>query len=118
MSLSMHRASVPVFARALKVLATLLEKGEAHAKAQGLDGLGHRADLRVLLGELDDLGPVGGRAHAGFDFTEAVENLVEAGLGQSQGVTSRCGGSGGLSTAPSAPRHPLAGRRGPGACKA
>jgi hypothetical protein len=37
MPLSMHRASVPVFARALKVLATLLEKGEAHAKAQGLD---------------------------------------------------------------------------------
>ena len=37
MSLSMHRASVPVFVRALTVLATLLEKGEAHAKAQGLD---------------------------------------------------------------------------------
>jgi hypothetical protein len=37
MPLSMHRASVPVFVRALKVLATLLEKGEAHAKAQGLD---------------------------------------------------------------------------------
>jgi hypothetical protein len=36
MPLSMHRASVPVFVRALKVLATLLEKGEAHAKAQGL----------------------------------------------------------------------------------
>ena len=35
MPLSMHRASVPVFARALEVLATLLEKGEAHAKAQG-----------------------------------------------------------------------------------
>ncbi|MGR4864365.1 DUF1993 domain-containing protein [Caulobacter sp. LARHSG274] len=37
MSLTMHRATVPVLARALKVLATLLEKGEAHAKAQGLD---------------------------------------------------------------------------------
>jgi hypothetical protein len=37
MPLSMHRASVPVFVRALKVLASLLEKGEAHAKAQGLD---------------------------------------------------------------------------------
>jgi hypothetical protein len=35
MPVSMHRASVPVFARALTVLATLLEKGEAHAKAQG-----------------------------------------------------------------------------------
>jgi hypothetical protein len=35
MPVSMHRASVPVFVRALKVLATLLEKGEAHAKAQG-----------------------------------------------------------------------------------
>ena len=37
MSLSMHRASVPVFARALKVLTTLLDKGEAHAKTLGLD---------------------------------------------------------------------------------
>jgi hypothetical protein len=37
MPVSMHRASVPVFVRALKVLATLLEKGEAHAKAHGLD---------------------------------------------------------------------------------
>ncbi len=35
MPVSMHRASVPVFVRALKVLATLLEKGDAHAKAQG-----------------------------------------------------------------------------------
>jgi hypothetical protein len=37
MSLSMYQASVPVFIRGLKVLSTLLEKGEAHAKEQGLD---------------------------------------------------------------------------------
>lgn len=36
MPLSMHRVSVPVFVRALTVLATLLEKGEAHAQAQGI----------------------------------------------------------------------------------
>jgi len=36
MSLSMYQASVPVFARALGVLSRLLEKGEAHATAQGL----------------------------------------------------------------------------------
>ena len=52
---------------------------------QALDGLGDGAQLGVLLGELDDLGPVGGRAHARLHFAETVENLVEAGLGQSQG---------------------------------
>jgi hypothetical protein len=35
MSLSMYDVSVPVFARALNTLSKLLEKGEAHAKAQG-----------------------------------------------------------------------------------
>ncbi|GAA0208934.1 hypothetical protein GCM10009081_24850 [Brevundimonas nasdae] len=32
-----------------------------------------------------DLGPVGRRAHARLDFMEAVENLIETGLGQTQG---------------------------------
>ncbi|WP_341704777.1 DUF1993 domain-containing protein [Ferrovibrio sp.] len=35
MSLSMYDASVPVFTRALEILARLLEKGEAHAAAAG-----------------------------------------------------------------------------------
>ncbi|MFC3677027.1 DUF1993 domain-containing protein [Ferrovibrio xuzhouensis] len=36
MSLSMYDASVPVFAKALTVLSTLLDKGEAHAAAHSL----------------------------------------------------------------------------------
>jgi hypothetical protein len=34
---SMHRATVPVLVRGLKILTTLLEKGEAHAKATDRD---------------------------------------------------------------------------------
>jgi hypothetical protein len=34
---SMYRASVPVFVRGLTILSTLLQKGEAHARAQGDD---------------------------------------------------------------------------------
>ena len=37
MSLTMYRASVPVFIRGLEVLASLLTKAEAHAKEQGVD---------------------------------------------------------------------------------
>ena len=37
MSLSIYQASVPVFIRGLSVLATLLEKGAAHAAANGID---------------------------------------------------------------------------------
>lgn len=37
MSLSMYQASVPVFARALANLRHVLQKGEAHAKAKGID---------------------------------------------------------------------------------
>jgi len=37
MSLSMYDASVPVFVHNLKVLAALLKKGAAHAKARGID---------------------------------------------------------------------------------
>ncbi|GJD53639.1 hypothetical protein OPKNFCMD_6416 [Methylobacterium crusticola] len=37
MTLSMHQACVPVLSRGLRVLATLLRKGEDHAAAQGLD---------------------------------------------------------------------------------
>lgn len=37
MSLSLYQASVPVFIRGLSVLAALLEKGAAHAAANGID---------------------------------------------------------------------------------
>ena len=37
MALSMYDVSVPVFIRALTNLAAILEKGAAHAKAQGMD---------------------------------------------------------------------------------
>lgn len=37
MSLSMYEASVPVFAKELTVLSKLLEKGEAHVAARGLE---------------------------------------------------------------------------------
>jgi hypothetical protein len=37
MALSMYDASVPVFARALGQLSHVLDKGEAHAAAQGID---------------------------------------------------------------------------------
>ncbi|HYG45189.1 MAG TPA: DUF1993 domain-containing protein [Bordetella sp.] len=37
MAISMYQASVPVFARALQVLSTLLDKGVEHARAQGQD---------------------------------------------------------------------------------
>lgn len=37
MSLSMYQASVPVFARGLKVLKAMLEKGAAHAAEAGAD---------------------------------------------------------------------------------
>jgi uncharacterized protein len=37
MQISMYRASVPVLARALRNLATVLRKGEAHATARNVD---------------------------------------------------------------------------------
>lgn len=36
MAISMYQASVPVFVRALKILGTLLEKGEQHAEQHGI----------------------------------------------------------------------------------
>jgi hypothetical protein len=70
MSLSMHRASVPVFVRALKVLATLLEKGEAHAK--GLD-----PDTLVAARLTDDMLPLSGQVQRASDASKgAVSRLT------------------------------------------
>ena len=44
------------------------------------DRIGDRLEFSVLLAEAHDLGPLGGRAHAGLDFTEAIEDLVKSGL--------------------------------------
>jgi len=51
---SMHRATVPVLIRGLKVLSTLLEKGEAHAKETGADLTGARLapDMLTLIGQI------------------------------------------------------------------
>jgi hypothetical protein len=67
MPLSMHRASVPVFVRALKVLATLLEKGEAHAKAHGLDP----NDL-VAARLTDDMLPLSGQVQRASDASKGA----------------------------------------------
>lgn len=76
MPLSMHRASVPVFVRALNVLATLLEKGEAHAKAQGWN-----PDDLVVARLADDMLPLSGQIQRASDASKgAVARLsgVEA----------------------------------------
>jgi hypothetical protein len=50
----MHRATVPVLIRGLKILSTLLEKGEAHAKETGADLTGARLapDMLTLVGQI------------------------------------------------------------------
>jgi len=69
---------------------------------QGQDRVGHRLQLGMLLGQAHDLGSVCGRAHAGFDLAEAVENLIETGLGQTHSVTTRSNGR-----PPSTPPRPV-----------
>ncbi|HWW26128.1 MAG TPA: DUF1993 domain-containing protein [Caulobacter sp.] len=72
MSLSMHRASAPVFVRALEVLATLLDKGEAHAKAQG-----HNPDDLVAARLADDMLPLAGQVQRASDASKgAVSRLT------------------------------------------
>jgi len=72
MPLSMHRASAPVFVRALKVLASLLEKGEAHAKAQGLD-----PDTLVAARLAEDMLPLSGQVQRASDASKgAVARLT------------------------------------------
>jgi hypothetical protein len=52
---------------------------------QRRDGVGDRLHLGVFLRQAHDLLTVGGRAHARLHLMEAVEHLIEPGLGQSQG---------------------------------
>jgi hypothetical protein len=50
----MYRATVPILVRGLKILSTLLEKGEAHAKETGADLTGARLapDMLTLVGQI------------------------------------------------------------------
>ncbi|MND86557.1 hypothetical protein D3C80_785280 [compost metagenome] len=57
--------------------------------SQGLHRVGHGLHLGVLLRQTHDLGAVRRRAHAGLHLMEAVEHLIEPGLGQSQGSVLR-----------------------------
>lgn len=49
MSLTMHRASIPVFIRAFKILDTLLDKGAAHAAETGTDLVNARLAPDMLI---------------------------------------------------------------------
>jgi hypothetical protein len=72
MSLSMHRASVPVFVRALKVLATLLEKAKAHAETAGTS-----PDAYVEARLFDDMLPLSGQIQRASDSAKgAVARLT------------------------------------------
>ncbi len=53
-----------------------------------LHRLRHRLQLRILLAEPDDLGAVAGGGQARLHLTEAVEHLIEFGLGQQHGRAS------------------------------
>jgi hypothetical protein len=53
---------------------------------EGGDGVCHRLELGMLLGQAHDLSPVRSRGHARLDLPEAVEHLFEPGLGESQGA--------------------------------
>ena len=52
------------------------------------DGVGDGLHLRMLFRQTDDLLAVAGRAHARLHLVEAVEHLIEPGLGQSQGESA------------------------------
>jgi hypothetical protein len=67
MSVSMHRASAPVFVRALGVLATLLDKGEAYAK-----DLGQNPDDLVGARLTDDMLPLSGQIQRASDASKGA----------------------------------------------
>ncbi len=72
MPLSMHRASVPVFVRALEVLATLLEKGEAHGRANG-----QNPDDLVAACLADDMLPLSGQIQRASDASKGAVSRVD-----------------------------------------
>lgn len=73
MTLSVYQASVPVFIRGLTVLASLLEKGLAHAEAAGTDP----ADL-VNARLAPDMYPLSGQIQRASDAAKfAVQRLSQ-----------------------------------------
>lgn len=65
MPVSMYRATIPVFVRALNVLVTLLEKADAHAKEKGVvttDLVGARL--------IDDMLPLSGQIQRASDTSK------------------------------------------------
>lgn len=72
MSLTMYKASVPVFVRALGVLSSLLKKGEDFAREQGL-----AADALVQERLAPDMFPLAGQVQRASDSAKlAVERLT------------------------------------------
>jgi len=72
MSLTMYKASVPVFVRALGVLSNLLKKGEDFAKEQGF-----AADALVQERLAPDMLPLAGQIQRASDSAKlAVERLT------------------------------------------
>ena len=66
MSVSMYRATVPVFIRSLDVLASLLDKAAAHAKEKGL------SDTDVTSARLaDDMLPFSAQIQRASDTSKA-----------------------------------------------
>ncbi|NRR32051.1 DUF1993 domain-containing protein [Oxalobacteraceae bacterium] len=71
MSLSMHQVTVPVFLRGLRVLASLLEKGQAHVEEHGIVP-------DILLGArlADDMMPLTAQVQRASDTSKlSVERL-------------------------------------------
>lgn len=73
MSLTMSQASVPVFVRGLKILSTLLQKGEAHARDTGTEP----ADL---LGArlIDDMLPLAAQVQRASDTAKFAAQRIGA----------------------------------------
>ena len=66
MSVSMYRATVPVFIRSLDVLASLLDKAAAHAKEKGL------SDTDITIARLyDDMLPFAAQVQRASDTSKA-----------------------------------------------
>ncbi|OZI77619.1 DUF1993 domain-containing protein [Bordetella genomosp. 12] len=71
MPISIYQASVPVFVRGLSTLATLLDKADAHAQAQGLDPA---TLVQARLAE--DMYPLAGQIQRASDTSKfAVQRL-------------------------------------------
>lgn len=65
MSVSMYRATVPVFVRALNALVSLLEKADAHAKENGTS-----ADNLVNARLFEDMLPLAGQVQRASDTSK------------------------------------------------